>query len=69
MKSEELRNLILAIVLSALVLIGWNFYFGPKLQPKPQAAAGCGHDDVADGRAGRAEPGGFGGPCGRAEDP
>lgn len=37
MKSEELRNLILAIVLSALVLIGWNFYFGPKLQPKPQA--------------------------------
>ena len=31
MKSEESRNLILAIVLSAIVLIGWNFFLAPKL--------------------------------------
>lgn len=33
MKSEETRNLLLAIVLSAIVLIGWNFFLAPKLQP------------------------------------
>jgi len=31
MKSEDSRNLILAIVLSALVLIGWNYFVAPKL--------------------------------------
>ncbi len=30
MNSEDSRNLILAIVLSALVLIGWNYFFAPK---------------------------------------
>src|SRR6185437_15479531 len=33
MKSEETRNLILAIVLSAIVLIGWNYFYAPKPHP------------------------------------
>ncbi len=33
MNSEDSRNIILAIVLSVLVLIGWNyFYAAPQLQ-------------------------------------
>ncbi len=39
MKSEEIRNLVLAIVLSAIVLIGWNYFFAPKLQPPTHANA------------------------------
>jgi YidC/Oxa1 family membrane protein insertase len=35
MKSEETRNLILAIVLSAIVLIGWNYFFAPRPHPGP----------------------------------
>ena len=35
MNSEEFRNLILAIALSAIVLIGWNFFFAPKPHPLP----------------------------------
>ncbi len=31
MNSGESRNFILAIVLSALVLIGWNFFLAPKM--------------------------------------
>ena len=38
MNSEESRNLILAIVLSAIVLIGWNFFFAPKQRPTPANA-------------------------------
>jgi len=38
MKSEETRNLILAIVLSAIVLIGWNYFFAPKPHPQPANA-------------------------------
>jgi YidC/Oxa1 family membrane protein insertase len=38
MNSEDTRNLILAIVLSVLVLIGWNyFYAGPQMQKDRQA--------------------------------
>jgi YidC/Oxa1 family membrane protein insertase len=37
MNAEESRNLILAIVLSAIVLIGWNYFFAPK--PHPQLSA------------------------------
>jgi YidC/Oxa1 family membrane protein insertase len=38
MNSEDSRNLILAIVLSVLVLIGWNyFYAGPQMQKDRQA--------------------------------
>ncbi len=33
MNTGESRNLILAIVLSAIVLIGWNFFFAPKTRP------------------------------------
>ena len=44
MNSEETRNLILAIVLSAIVLIGWNYLFAPKSRPatsvNPPVAAG-----------------------------
>ena len=39
MNSEENRNLILAIVLSAIVLIGWNFFFAPKPRPALNATA------------------------------
>jgi YidC/Oxa1 family membrane protein insertase len=38
MNSEDNRNLILAIVLSILVLIGWNYFYGaPQLQKDRQA--------------------------------
>ena len=38
MNSEDSRNLILAIVLSVLVLIGWNYFYGaPQLQKDRQA--------------------------------
>ena len=33
MNSGESRNFIVAIVLSALVLIGWNYFLGPKMPP------------------------------------
>ena len=38
MNSEDSRNLILAIVLSVLVLIGWNYFYAPKLQQERQNA-------------------------------
>ncbi len=38
MNSEDSRNLILAIALSVLVLIGWKYFFaGPQLQKDHQA--------------------------------
>ena len=38
MNSEDSRNLILAIVLSLAVLIGWNYFYGaPQLQKDRQA--------------------------------
>jgi len=38
MKSEDSRNVIVAIVLSVLVLIGWNYFFGsPQLQKQKLA--------------------------------
>jgi YidC/Oxa1 family membrane protein insertase len=38
MNKEDSRNLILAIVLSVLVLIGWNYFYGaPQLQKDRQA--------------------------------
>jgi len=38
MNSEDSRNLILAIVLSLIVLIGWNYFYGaPQLQRDHQA--------------------------------
>ncbi|MGD0722516.1 MAG: membrane protein insertase YidC [Roseiarcus sp.] len=38
MNSEDSRNLILAIVLSVLVLIGWNYFYGaPQMQKDRQA--------------------------------
>src|SRR5450631_4110044 len=38
MNSEDSRNLILAIVLSVAVLIGWNYFYGaPQLQKDRQA--------------------------------
>jgi YidC/Oxa1 family membrane protein insertase len=54
MKSEETRNLILAIVLSAIVLIGWNFFFAPKPHPGMAAkpvAAGAATPGVANSAA------------------
>jgi YidC/Oxa1 family membrane protein insertase len=44
MKSEDTRNLILAIVLSAIVLIGWNYFFAPPPRPAivPNAPAVAG---------------------------
>jgi YidC/Oxa1 family membrane protein insertase len=54
MKSEETRNLILAIVLSAIVLIGWNYFFAPKPHPAPAnapVAAGTATPSVANNAA------------------
>jgi YidC/Oxa1 family membrane protein insertase len=39
MKPEEIRNLILTIVLSAIVLIGWNYFFAPKPRPVTAGSA------------------------------
>ena len=39
MNSQESRNLILAIVLSAIVLIGWNYFLAPKLPQRPAGNA------------------------------
>ena len=38
MNSEDTRNLILAIALSMLVLIGWTHFFGPKFEPNRTGA-------------------------------
>ena len=38
MNSEDSRNLILAIVLSVLVLIGWNYLYTPQLHKDHVAA-------------------------------
>ncbi|MCA0400197.1 MAG: membrane protein insertase YidC [Proteobacteria bacterium] len=39
MKSEDNRNLILAIALSVIVMVGWNYWFGvPKLDQQRQQA-------------------------------
>jgi YidC/Oxa1 family membrane protein insertase len=38
MNSEDSRNLILAIVLSVMVLIGWNYFYAPKLQQDRSSA-------------------------------
>ena len=38
MKNEDTRNMILAVVISALVLIGWQFYFGAPQLKKDHAA-------------------------------
>jgi YidC/Oxa1 family membrane protein insertase len=52
MNSEDSRNLILAIVLSVLVLIGWNYFYGaPQLQKDHQAQT------QANGTAAPAQPG------------
>jgi YidC/Oxa1 family membrane protein insertase len=43
MNSEDSRNLILAIVLSVMVLIGWNYFYGaPQLQKDRQAQTQAG---------------------------
>jgi YidC/Oxa1 family membrane protein insertase len=50
MNSEDSRNLILAIVLSAIVLIGWSYLFPQKTRPTPPIAP------VATGTANPANP-------------
>jgi YidC/Oxa1 family membrane protein insertase len=53
MNSEDSRNLILAIVLSLAVLIGWNYFYGaPQLQKDRQAQT------QANAPAGAAQSGG-----------
>lgn len=53
MNSEDSRNLILAIVLSVAVLIGWNYFYGaPQLQKDRQAQT------QANSPAPAAQPGG-----------
>ncbi len=38
MKSDDNRNLLLAITLSVIVMVGWNYFFGmPKLEQQRQA--------------------------------
>jgi YidC/Oxa1 family membrane protein insertase len=52
MNSEDSRNLILAIVLSVIVLIGWNYFYGaPQLQKDRQAQS------QANSPASSAQPG------------
>ncbi len=54
MNSADSRNVILAIVLSILVLIGWNYFFGsPQLQKERQAQT---HQTQTQPLAGAATP-------------
>ena len=39
MNSEDTRNIILFVVLSAFILIGWNFFFPPKPRRRSPADA------------------------------
>src|SRR5579863_6068486 len=53
MSSEDNRNLILAIALSILVLIGWNYFYGaPLLQKERQSQTQTGAGPAAPGAAG-----------------
>ena len=65
MNSEESRNLILAIVLSALVLIGWNFFLAPKVQPQLSGVAApiAGANGTTAPANGARAPGAPGGPA------
>jgi YidC/Oxa1 family membrane protein insertase len=57
MNSEDQRNLILAIVLSALVLIGWNYFYAPKIQPeRPVSPAPIAQPLNPDGAGGASLP-------------
>ena len=75
MKPDEMRNLIMAVVLSAFVLFGWNYFFGPKLQPdqgaqNPNAASSTGTPGLqptAPGSASAPLPGGGSGTKTRTE--
>ena len=60
MNSEDSRNIILAIVLSVLVLIGWNyFYAAPQLQ-KDRLAHAPAQTQSPDQRAPAPSAGGAG---------
>ena len=58
MNSEDSRNLILAIALSVLVLIGWQYFFAaPQLQKdRARPAAGADANPAADQRRARRRP-------------
>jgi YidC/Oxa1 family membrane protein insertase len=71
MNSEDTRNLILAIVLSVLVLVGWNYFYAPQLQKDHVTATAPAHTEGApapnSAAAPAVEPASDAGPKTRAE--
>jgi YidC/Oxa1 family membrane protein insertase len=57
MNSEDNRNLILAIALSILVLIGWNYFYGSPLMQKERQAQQTGVNPSASTAGARTAPG------------
>ena len=51
MTSEDMRNLITAVVLSMLVLLGWTYFFPPKVDPNKTAATATQSQTAATGGA------------------
>ena len=62
MNSEDSRNLILAIVLSVLVLIGWNYFYAPKLQQERLNATPAAQSQAASTGSGPASVNGASAP-------
>ncbi len=67
MNSEDNRNLILAIALSILVLIGWNYFYGaPLLQKERQAQQTNGNPSASSSTTGAPTAPGAAAPLGGA---
>src|SRR6202453_5328089 len=62
MNSEDSRSLILAIVLSLLVLIGWNYFYAPKLQQERLNATPAAQSQAASTGSGPASVNGASAP-------
>ena len=58
MNSEDTRNIILFVVLSALILIGWSFLFPPKVRPQLTQTAPIAAGTASPAAGAAAPPGG-----------
>jgi YidC/Oxa1 family membrane protein insertase len=66
MNSEDRRNFILAIVLSMLVLVGWQFFYGAPLMQKERQAQTTANTPATSAAAGAASTPGAAAPIGGA---
>lgn len=70
MKNQNNQNLILAIALSILVLVGWNYFYGvPKMQKAREAAVERAKPPTAPGAPQTQMPAGAGSPGAAIEPP